>query len=377
MSNKVSLKNPKDQNFEFHQSKVVNLLEKAAQRMFKDKAFHEEFKAVFAFTSILKFLSNLASFLTGFIAIQIATKLVFGFYLSTFIAVVVCVCLEAIKTFFWRINSKWILKYKKVSKLVVGVLVVLHVLSLALSAYGGWILPKLITLEDEQTVQAPNLDSIQKPYLAAIALLDTRISEISTKTANTTSNSTVKSLNIISKELLNQKKEQERLKNTSILDAKAKTREKQAKLSEVYAERKKKHLEDIFVARVSCLVASVFFELLFIVCSLFGVYYLFRLNIEIEARQDGTDDLPSTATEQPVYIDFEPSTAEPQSEPQQAPIGFHKNSENDGKTNANKVCKLPSCSGTFVSKVHNKKYCSTECRKMAYLQREHSKNQQN
>ena len=373
MSNKVSLKNPKDQNFEVHQSKVVNLLEKAAQRMFKDKAFHEEFKAVFAFTSILKFLSNLASFLTGFVAIQIATKLVFGVYLSAFFAIVISVCLEAVKTFFWRINSKWILKYKKISKLVVGVLVALHLVSLGLSAYGGWILPKLITLEEEPTAQAPNLDSIKAPYTATIAKLDAMLVQTSQKAANTTSNSTVKSINQVTKELLAQKKQQEQLKNTAILDAKAKTAAEQSKLSERYEERQKQHLEDIFLARVSCLMASVFFEFLFVVCSLFGVYYLFRLNIEIEARGNGGDDLPLTATEQPLDTSFLPSTAKHEKAPHFEPIGFHKKGEKDGKNNAERTCQLPSCGSTFISNVHNKKYCSTNCRQMAYLKREQSK----
>lgn len=54
MSNKVSLNNSKDQNFENYTAKVFNILEKKAENLFKDKCFHEEFKAVFALHQFLE-----------------------------------------------------------------------------------------------------------------------------------------------------------------------------------------------------------------------------------------------------------------------------------------------------------------------------------
>jgi len=380
MSNKVSLKNPKNQNFEVYEQKVFNLLEKAAKKMFKDKTFHEEFKAVFAFSTILKITSSLVSFFTGFIAIQIATKLLFGVYLSAFFAFSVCLCLEAVKAFFWRINSKWILRYKKVSKAMFGVLICLHLVSLGLSAYGGWILPKLVTLDEPQSIAAPNLDSIKAPFVLAISKLEAQTARNSQKVAAISSHSTIKSLNSIAKLLLIQRQEQEAFKNRAILAANAKYREEVAKSAEDYKKTEIKHNERIFVARWSCLFASVFFELLFVICSVFGVYYLFRLNVEIEARENAEtmeeeppfrrqEENAETSPKQAIDIDVLPSKR--QNKRIGNPIGFVT------KVLEPKKCHLIGCNSTFDSKVHNKKYCSDECKKMAYQKRRYSKTKQN
>jgi len=126
MIDKVSLKNSTDKKFEEHQQSVFNLLEKVARNLFEDKHFHEEFKGVFVFSSFLKIVSSIVSFCTGFIAIQIATKLLFGYWASSLFALTVCVSLEAIKAFFWRINSKWFLKYRKISEAILFSIVGLH-----------------------------------------------------------------------------------------------------------------------------------------------------------------------------------------------------------------------------------------------------------
>jgi len=380
MSNKVSLNNSKDQNFEIYRGRVFNILEKKAQNLFKDKHFHEEFKAVFAFTSILRIISSLVSFFTGFVAVQMATKLLFGSYLSVFFALSVCVCLEIIKTFFWRINSKWILKYKKVSRPIVGSLVGLHILSLAFSAYGGWLLPLMATTPTIPEVKNLNIDNVVKPFVLSIALIDEQITLNSAKIAQTTSNSTVRSLNETSKALLEQKTAQETAKNGAILNATTKSEFLAAETRKTAETAKTAHSKSVFVAQISCLVASLFFEFLFVICSIFGVYYLFRLNIDIEAEKQ-PENLPSTQqmTQQIENEELDgkktPSELpenEPKEEAHEAPRAKKENRKigfGNEKLDSPKNCQLEGCGNSFESKAHNKRFCSSECRKLAYQQR--------
>lgn len=384
MSNKVRIKNPKDQNYEDHQSKVYNLLETQAKRLFEHKSFNEEFKAVYYLTALLKVVSNLVSFLTAFVAVQLATKLVFGQFMSAFLAVVVCLSLEVVKFYLWRINSKWVLRYKRTSKGIFGVLLLLHLLSLGLSAYGGWVLPTLIEQKTAPKIASINIESISAPFTAAIAKIDDLTAKNAQKIATTNSNSTTRSLTEVSKTLLDQRNEQERLKNGAISEAKQKHKEKQAAAAKEDEKRQKKHLESIFIARVSCMVASVFFELLFIVCSCFGVFYLYKLHVELEqttTAETTAEPLPSkrqtdfaeTLTEQPINTAVQPSKRQAENIEGQPsnPIGFRQSNLDL------KVCRFSGCHQTFENAVHNKKYCSDECKKMAYQERRYQKNQTN
>ena len=372
---KVSLKNPKDQNFESYMDKVYGLLEKKAANLFKDKTFHVEFKGVFIASTALKAISNLASFFTSFVSVQIATNLVFGHYLSMFLAFSICLGLEVVKVFFWRINSKWIMKYRRISRGVLGVLVCLHCFSLGLSAYGGYMLPILV--RPGLSVAPGSFDSkeVAHPYEVKIGKIDSLIALNAAKIASTSSNSTVKSLNKVAASLLEQKDYQEKAKNRAILRDRSEYDKKEAQKAE--NAKKSQILDDkrVFVAQLSCLAASIFFELMFIFSSIFCGYYLFRLNIELEAEDE---DVPSTMSDVSPSIQqskseesspTEPSIQPNKEEPQEArSVGF--------KSSA-KECILSSCSKSFISAVHNKKYCSDNCRKLAYHQRKYSQTSKN
>ncbi|MGB1019359.1 MAG: hypothetical protein ACPGVH_09805, partial [Chitinophagales bacterium] len=239
MIDKVSLKNSKDKNFEEHKKSVFNLLEKTAKNLFEDKHFHEEFKGVFAFSSFLKLVSSVVSFCTGFIAIQIATKLLFGYWASSLFALAVCVSLEAIKAFFWRINSKWFLKYRKISKAILFSLVGLHLVSLVFSAYGGWMLPTMVDAPSVENVPKVNEDSISQPYLLAIDLIDEQLKSNNLKLSENQSNSTIRTFNKNIETLLSQKTAKETALNLAILSAKEERSTEVQKKEEKLLERKK------------------------------------------------------------------------------------------------------------------------------------------
>ena len=390
MSNKVSSKNPKNENFEIYEGKVHSLLAKAASNLFKDKYFHEEFKGVFLFSVALKIVSSMISFCTGVLAVHLATRLFFGYYPSFFFAVAVGFCIEGIKTFLWRINSKWTLKYKEVSKGIVFVLVSLHGVSFAFSAYGGWMIPTFI---DEIKTETPVLvqnDSALTALYSSLGEINAQIEINSGEVAKTTSNRTKRDLSANVSLLLEQRnfKENEisQIKENQRLENEAAEQEQLAKTQALIVEQQ----NEISMARISCLIASIFFELLFIVCACFGVYYLFRFEIDqtaesqepgslTESKESGfnSDNLPSRQQPEKAPELLEGKTV---SKPNQ--IGFVSNTRHDSKKTAlerkevschdsktdsktdSKICALDGCSNRWKGGQHNKKYCGDSCRKL-------------
>lgn len=381
MDNKVNPINPKNKNFEIYKGKVHSLLAKAASNLFKDKYFHEEFKGVFLFSVALKIVSSMISFCTGVFAVHIATRLFFGYYPSFLFAVAVGFCIEGIKTFLWRINSKWTLKYKQVSKGIVFVLVSLHCVSFAFSAYGGWMIPTFI---DEIKTETPVLvqnDSALTALYSSLGEINTQIEVNSGEVAKTTSNRTKRDLSANVSLLLEQRnfKENEisQIKENQRLENEAAKQEQMAKTQALILEQQ----NEISTARISCLIASIFFELLFIVCACFGVYYLFRFEIDQTAENQEPGN-PTKPKESVSNSDNPPSRQQPEKAPEileekTTPkpnvIGFH-NRRLDSEKNGVIKCALEDCTATFERKPHNKKFCSDECRQFAYHGRKYTQN---
>lgn len=407
---KVSSKNPKDQNYEAHQLNALTALEKAAHNLFKDKFFHEEFKIVFIFSRSLQALSSLVSFVTGFVALQLAIKLIFGFYLSAFLAFSVCVLIEGVKALLWRIGAKWYLAYADFNKRLVGCLVVLHLVSLGFSAYGGYMLPTLVNAPKVEQIPEVNQDSISKPYLTAIAVIDNQLKKNNVKIEAIGSSSTLKTFNSNVSVLLSQKTAKEKALSLAILEAKEERGIRAEESSKRLLEAQILRNESIKTARFSCLVASLFFEVLFVICGCFCVFYLFRLNIDRKASANGesnnnpTDNVLETPT---MPIVDKTST----NEAHEAPLieakksttvkkmGFVQGHEIDrvdsptvdrvdsqeidrvdsqevqcvdGKeTNRvdGKICALKECSNSWKGGSPRKKFCSAACRKKSYQDR--------
>ena len=381
MNNKVSSKNPKNENFEVYKEKMHSLLAKAASNLFKDKYFHEEFKGVFLFSVLLKSVSSMISFCTGVLAVHLATCLFFGYYPSLFFAVAVGFCIEGVKTFLWRINSKWILKYKQVSRSIVIVLISLHGVSFAFSAYGGWMLPTFI---DEIKTETPVLvqnDSVLTALYSSLGEINAQIEVNSGEVAKTTSNRTKRDLSANVSLLLEQRnfKENEisKIKENQRLENEAAEQEELAKTQALILEQQ----NEISTARISCLIASIFFELLFIVCACFGVYYLFRFEIDQTAESqeeiDPTNAKESVSNKENPLSRQQPEKApeilETKTTPKLNVIGFH-NGRLDSEKNGVIKCALDDCMATFERKPHNKKFCSDECRQFAYHGRKYTQN---
>lgn len=382
MSNKVNLKNPKNENFEVYSSMVQSALSKSASNLFKDKYFYEEFKGVYFLANSLKIVSSLVSICTTILALHIATQFFWGYYPSMFFAVSVGICIEGIKTFLWRINSKWILKYKEVSKIMLSVLILLHCISLGFSAYGGWMLP---TLMEESKLEMPVLienDSSLTELYSSLEMLNQEIAANSLEVAKTTSNSTKRSLSTTLTLLLSQRS----AKESEIAKLKeSREQEKERILNEQKVQEKEFNQEKeqrILTAQISCLFASVFFEVSFVIFACFCVYYLFRVDIDENEENKIFSTLENSGLpvvkaaklpsrqqggKAPV-LDAEKKAAKP------LPIGFF-NRHVDSKKESVFKCALEACNSTFEKKAHNQKYCSENCRKLDYQNRLYSKNQ--
>jgi hypothetical protein len=381
MDNKVNPINPKNKNFEIYEEKVQSLLAKAASNLFKDKFFHEEFKGVFLFSTVLKTVSSTVSFCTTVLAVHIATRLFFGYYPSLFFAVSVGFCIEGIKTFLWRINSKWTLKYKKVSKWIVCVLVSLHCVSFAFSAYGGWMLPTFVDeIEAKEPVLVKN-DSVLTALSNSLGEINAQIAESSAEVAKTSSNSTKRSLGANLGLLLEQRnskeKEISKIKEIQRLEYEAAKQEKKQETQALISEQE----SEISTAQISCLIASIFFELLFIICACFGVYYLFRYSIDQTDQSEESNEPIITKGNAP-NSEKTPSIQQPEKAPEvlaakttPKPNSIQiQQSRIDSDKNGVVKCALNGCTATFVKKPHNKKFCSDECRQYAYHGRIYSKN---
>jgi hypothetical protein len=326
------------------------------------------------------------SFCTGVLAVYLATRLFFGYYLSFFFAVAVGFCIEGIKTFLWRINSKWTLKYKQVSKGIVFVLVSLHCVSFAFSAYGGWMLPTFI---DEIKTETPVLvqnDSALTALYSSLGEINAQIEINSGEVAKTTSNRTKRDLSANVSLLLEQRnfKENEisQIKENQRLENEAAKEEQMAKTQVLILEQQ----NEISTARISCLIASIFFELLFIVCACFGVYYLFRFEIDQTAESQEESD-PTNIKESVSNTEHPLSRQQPEKTPRILEakiasklnqIGFVLNSCHDSKKPVleskkaschdskidSKICALDGCDNEWKGGQHNKKYCGDSCRKL-------------
>lgn len=393
---KNKLKNSKDQNYEVHEASIFSTADQKAKETFQDKYFYQEYRGVFKISSLLLVVANFSSFITGVIAVQLATKLLIGFYLSAIVAIIVCACLEVLKAFLWRIGAKKYLKYKERSKLILSALIGLHLVSLLFSAYGGWMLPTLVDAPKMAEVAPINKDSISEPFLFNLQRFDSQVDSLNSKIKNTKSNSTVRTLSVNVGVLLSQRKQEKKALDLAILEAKEKRQAKVQKNLKGFLDAKIERNEEIKIARLSCLAASVGFELLFIACSCFCTYYLYRLNIDLEYEEKEESD-PESRTNQPT-----PNTGNSSlfkqgdhKAPRVAPIqkiGFQQGSCLDGKKNVLdaksspcldgkvkndasgrldgvRACALSSCQRTFVGGPKNKKFCSAECRKMAYQNR--------
>ena len=357
--------NPKNEAFNIYLQQTADTIDRAANNLFKDKSYKDEYKAVFVVSTLLKFVCSILSFATMVVALYFSFYGLFGFYASLLLAVAVCGLFEVLKTKIWTISSKHGLKYKNVSKGLILALIAVHIVSLASSGIGAFLIPKLIS---EQTTSAPaEPKTISIEIANQIAAIDKQLQSISTSTS-TSSTSRKSFANLTSQK--------------AVLIAAQATAQEQAQTDKATAQEqetkaKADRQQQIIKDQILFVGSSIAFELLFIVCSIFLAYYLFRTVIDLEADANEANPTANEVVKNGLDTATVPDNGQqaPQATANVQKIGFKQGTTEKQQTfqeietqtkqlEFTRICQLDSCKKPFIHAIHNQKFCSNKCRKL-------------
>lgn len=382
MNNKSNDLNPKNGIYHAYTAKLKSVTSKQAKELYQDRYFSDEYKAVFVGAISLKSIANFCSAITFGLAAYLAFLPLFGFYPAAIVGTFSSVLFEILKVYIWRIVSKNLLKYKRISAVAIAVLCALHLVSLLASVFGAWKLPTMTQANAIAVVKFVNVDSIANSYLPQIAAIDQVIQSQSKESAGVTSNSTKRTLANTIKVQAEQKNTILAAQKGAIEHANSKNKElgaNRAKSAKNEQERRNKELEQ---QQIACVLVTVFFEVVLVLCSIFIAYYLFRQFIDDEAMTEieGNEQAQKAIVQAPKT----PMPGIAHEAPVRAVIkGFadYDGKRQDGKRQEvekqaldyTRICELEDCQTPFIHAIHNQKYCTEDCRKTAYDQRKQAR----
>jgi hypothetical protein len=365
---KFSFKNPYNKAFtDFtHQANKAQqtAIERKAGAIFMDKPHSIEYKPIYHLSQTLKVLANIVSVGTCIVALYLALTGLLNAYLAAFLSLTVATIFELLKNKVWKITAKQRLRYRKTALTGVLGLIALHLVSVGASAFGAYRVSEFLQAPNTGViVPLVDVDSVSSQYSGQIDVLDTQIAELTKLQSSSTNRRTINSLGKQKATLIESQKtavEAAKTQNVAI------TKENKEKATTAKAE----DAERLKMIQYSTVGVAVFFELVYILCALFILSYLFRAfvdgqqPIEDEQQQslDGTRNSSRNATNTGGSVPHHNSANE-----LQKPIGFEYKNK-DQKTVDNepleytRICANTSCKKKFIHKVHNQKFCSTDCR---------------
>lgn len=378
MSSQSNDLNPKNAIFHAYKKKVGDIISRQASSLYMDKDFADEYKAVYLSSSVLRVVANLLSSATFTIAVYLALNHIIPKGYAFVLALLSSMLFEVLKNKIWAIVVKTTLKYKRVSMLAVSILLGLHLISIGGSIFGAWQITNLLPPAVAAPAPTIDIDSINNSYNEQAEQMNNQIASLETK----------KDWNsrVSLKEIINQKTTLLQSQKTAILDAKNMN-------AGIMLEHKKKRQENTEkdtkkkqTIRQASIFATAFFELAFIVCSIFIAYYLFRKHIddthaENKEHTEGKEPSVKTASVQGILV----PTGEPGAEAGEAPQienkrvvikAFQQGATTEPSSSSSnielgytRICQLEDCKKPFIHSIHNQKFCTTDCRKLAYLKR--------
>ena len=365
----ISTSNPYNKVYNSFKSYATTAAEKSANELFKDKPFSLEYRPLYLASKLLKVVANVVSCLTLFYALYAAIAPTIGSAPAIGISCTICLILEYIKNYLWRIGSKQAQKYNTYSTLLISALLGLHLISLIGSAFGAYKLPESLPEQPTPAAVLFNVDSIQRAYNAKLGMIDKQLLILA---SNTRSHAVKAAAN-----LTNQKRtiQAEQSSLTAIYRAKNDSISQSHQNTILSAQNANKAY--ILNMQYTAVGACVFFELLYILAAFFIAYYLFRMYVEATAGKAAIKPTVS-AVKDSTTANVTSAIKEPSQLPEKAPAatervtikGFEqvrKQGEIEGKKmDYTRVCEHTPCSNKFIHKVHNQKYCSTKCRIAAW-----------
>ena len=383
-SPKLSFANPFDAVFEQVKDAGVNVVsERIAQKateMYKDKPFGLEYKSTYTVTNLVAGVSGVVSFASALFALQTVLFWIVGYYVSWLGSLILCALIEVLKTQIWGKTAKNYNVYKRVSMLGVSTLFGLHILSLVSSGYGAYIIPSQfvappapvldsVAAKASQTVlgEAENLDA----QILGIDAQITKFSAVLIKPNGQKSSSTAKEITNLNA----QKSELQAQKKDAILRVEQMRKEQKEQSEKIGLETKGEVLTLQYIA----VGVAVLFELLYILCTLFGFYYMFRVyvdTIETNDNRKETNDLVINSNDnrkeanQNLTNTYDNRKETNDNRKEQTPHPAPPANKNPSKigfkfydTNGGLILpKCANCETDFIPKHHKQKYCTDNCR---------------
>lgn len=322
--------NPQTEGYQQLAQESLTTSDKAAQATFEDKNFRDEWRALYAASGVLRWIVSVGSFVTLTACISWGLSFRLPPVLAWGIAVGMAAILEGLKGFLWTKSAKYILKYKSAPALLIGGAALLTCLSLlggiggALTAPNPYSELSDIAKEDSALVA---VDLVEAGYLEQLAVLDKQAANISATIAKTTSNSTKRTL-ATTQQAINQ----ERSKVSTSLEQHRGQQRKQREIAQTKKEAAQaaalsEQLEASNKQRSIAVFLAVLFDLLQIICFVWGVYYLWRVYAERIADQETPQEAPQTP-QAPNAGDTPQRTVNVQTAPaQRTQIGFIQGSK--------------------------------------------------
>lgn len=261
----------------------------ASTDTFRDKPFTEEFQGIYKISLWGQSLAQVVTYATtaglGVFALQHIIIASWGIFVAVPLALLFAYGVERLKRSTLAIASKHLLKYKTFG--FVGIVAALVMcVSFAAALYGAKELPGVFYPKPPRTVDA-----------ASVELLTADIAKVQTDIDRTTAAlSSGKNWVAENRTLPRLQKERAALiekRDAAQKDAAARSDTDHA---EALADRETK-VQQMQVYAVS---AAIVAELIFLFCTGFILYYLFRAFAEMEQEQE-TNDLPPTHQEAPIY----------------------------------------------------------------------------
>lgn len=338
--------------------------------VFKDKPFTEEFKTVYAVAQWGQSVAQVVTFLTtaalGVFALTHIIPLCWGIYVAVPLGLLFAFGVEKVKRSTLAIASKHLLKYKEFGFVGMVAAVVMCV-SIGAALYGAKELPGVVYPLPARTVDGSTAATLTADIDRVQADIDRTAADLKSGKNWIAENRTLPRL----------QKERAAL----IEKRDAATREATGRGDMEHTEALAARQTKVDKMQVYAVGAAIVAELVFLLCTGFVLYYLFRHFAEVnhEAPEETDEDLhtrplapnPTLNGRQPIAQNFRSA---PETATYTVPATPSR-ARNATVTNAtvntdpfNKTC--AQCSAPFYAKVGWQKFCSEPC-KLAYHEAKH------
>jgi hypothetical protein len=331
----------------------------AAQSLdvFTDKPFTQEYRSIYHVSKVGQLLAQVVTFATtagiGIFALRHIIPNEAGIYIALPIGLAFAAIIEAVKRSTLKITAKHILKYKSFG--MVGIFAgLVMVVSIGAAIFGAKELPALVFPKQAVQVDGEAANTIAKD----IEQVEKDIKAASLKKGNwIAENRTLPKLQTMRADLQARRDEATRM---------AATRRDEA-TSEADTERQ----QNIARMQTYTVGAAIIAELLFLICSCFILFYLFRAFAE-DAHQ-GPENSPGAKHEQPTHVDTPKDIALSTHNVRSAAVAKRYTvpasvNESVNGSAFNKICDY--CNQPFTAKVGWQRFCKEGC-KLSYHAAKH------